>query len=231
MQTTNQIIENFTNSQIQKCESPQLIHLCDKYQQIYCEETEKYVRKLISHNIFLERKILEPKNDLDQLIKDLRFRNAHILGQLRKDQYFFITVSFKDSLIDNLGNLPSIIEKKLDRVYVKDYIFNIECRGEKEGGSNLDFQGYHTHILLRTSKHRKKSEIMRDFYSTFNKFVGDKQKVDVKTATGSHLPRLNYILGHKKDVEKMEKVKIDHIFRKQYGLDNYYTSNKDFYRV
>lgn len=227
MQTAHQIIEDFVRMRLDECEKyPMLIDTVDKYQRMYCEEEDKYIRKLMAQNIVLERKIMLPQNELDEFIKKLQERNNHILDQLRKDQYFFVTVNFEDCIITEWGaTIFRLIEKKLERVYIRDYMFCIEQRSEIQG----EYRGYHTHILFRTSKHRKKSEIIRDFYSSFKKYISDPQKVDVKHATGSHIPRIRYILGKKKDETKLKKVEIDQEFRQKYKLESFYTTNKELY--
>lgn len=228
MEDTAQLVTNYTVQRLFQAEdSAYLTASAGQIDDIYDEERIKIVRSMLNACIRAEYRANTPSlNELDNFYYKLKNRFQEL--QDNKKQFFFVTVNFDDTkVLDELKELKFTIKKRLQRIYIKDYIYCIEQRGE----STDCIHGYHTHILFQTNKYKKLSEIIREFYQAFKNYVSDKQKVDVKVASHSFEPRLKYILGKKKDKEKLKKMEIDIIFRNQYNIDPHYTTNTDLYSL
>lgn len=146
-------------------------------------------------------------------------------------QFYFITVNFKDDKI-NVPDIPKLIELKLKKVYIDDWIYIIEQREEDK---KKPYKGFHVHILFKTVKHKKYSEVKKEMKNTFKPYVGNPQHVDVKKVYGDstfgYTNRLNYCLGLSKRLDKQEKIAYDQIFRVEYGFQQYYTNNSERYKI
>lgn len=223
--TLKEIINSYTRTQLTKYENPVNIQLMND---IFDKEQMSILKQTMNKLIRLEYQKQSLKSDVAKLQYSLEARIQEL--QDSKKQFYFITINFDDAKILPMireRRLQKFLIKKLDRTFVKDYIFCIEQRGEV----NRYWKGFHVHILLQTSKHKKLSELVREFYNSFKNFVSDKQKVDIKLSTHCFLPRLKYILGMKKDEEKHAKQLQDKTFREEYGLLAYYTSNAGLYSI
>ena len=192
------------------------------------------------------RNIIKMEYELGQyfkLLKGYEEKISHELKEMKKrsdQKYFsFITINMDDSkTINRPGNDPtnqklffsifikSYVDKALKKNWINKYMWVVEQRGIEP-----DFKGIHIHILLdKKVKSKRKSEIIREFYSSFKEVVKDKEKIDVRQFPASEgESRINYIMGHKKD-EKMDKVEADKIFRKIYEFDGVYSNDFPYFQ-
>lgn len=145
---------------------------------------------------------------------------------LKKNYYNMVTLNFDDKKIcDHLKEIPSIINDKINKKWIMNYIYCVEQRSEID----TEFKGFHVHVIVESAKSKRKSEIIREFYSSYKLYLGDKQKIDVRQFDSKILPnKLNYIQGIKKD-EKMKKCDIDIIFRNIYKIEKLYSNNLKYF--
>lgn len=183
---------------------------------------------------------------LDELILELDSETERSQMQSIRSRYielekgkplvssYLITISFDDNKLMDIGKLPDIIIKKLQRTYVNNYVFSIEQRGETKD----DYHGIHTHIIIDLKENYKKSikHIKREFYNSFKGFVSGEAYVDVRAILGGGRVSERsgtveddarkraeiYISGCKADPDKSLKCNNDILFREHYKLLNIY---------
>lgn len=171
---------------------------------------------------------------LDQLAENSKKKSS-------KSFYTFVTVNFDDVKFfnggggfaqNNLREAPSVlrglileyVENALSKVWIDKFAWCIEQRGE------VEFRGPHIHMLLTSNERcKRKSQVIREFYSSFKDLVADKEKIDVRQFPEElGWTRWDYINGDK-ETEKMMKVENDIEFRLRYGFDSIYSNDMEWF--
>lgn len=173
-------------------------------------------------------------SDPDSML-DGKYKEAwDILHEIKKDnkegmhcQYALVTVNPKeesDEDPDWLRSFVAKVEKAVTKKWIKWYMYCFEQRGTSEG-CDLG-RGVHAHILVHYDRKRK-SQIEREFRSTFKKFIGNDQHVNVKLTTDKLYKNfISYIKGESKSKVGSKKAKhvSDELWRQMFALQNLYTN-------
>lgn len=179
-----------------------------------------------------------------QLVKDtLRYKNELGKGLYAKEYQEMIDLKNQVHQLRNEGLKPlvlvsirppdtvefkvfkNIVDKILNKKWLKDYILVWEQKGETIETMG---KGKHIHILLNRNG-KKFSEVKREIDNTIKCIIDLKvySAHDYKLASDDddNVVRLkNYILGTKKDEYKHPAQEIDILFREKYNLKSYYQS-------
>lgn len=233
--TFGQMISDYTDIQKKQSQKfPELMDRVGNLQEIYNQELMKVMRDMVRKMILLEFEVLGADGDatglrcnshcaeLYHMVRD----RMNALEKKKPNQAFFITLNFLDEASGpdlRNGVLIPFVLKKIEKVYVKDWFFVVEQRCIEK---DEKFGGYHIHLLIETNRYKKKSDVIREFYGSFKKYMFDPQKVDVRDATHSFNQRVDYMLGDKKDAVKLLKCKHDLTFRQEFELEDFYTSDE-----
>lgn len=229
--TIGEMIRAYTTLQREKAiQHPHLIDRVGNLQEIYNQQLDKILRKMMTEIIELEFEAMEddPENHLSNthgcvLYKMLYARKEKLTNNYV--QYWFITINFKDEfVIEQIRQqkLVPFIKTKMKKKYIRDWLFTVEQRSYMD----QEWYGYHTHILIGTNRYKKKSEILREFFRSFTNELIGKEKVDVRLATHTLKERCDYIHGIKKGKDKNLRIKNDICFRNHYGIKSYYTNDE-----
>jgi len=115
-------------------------------------------------------------------------------------------------------------EKYLNRAFFIERKWCWEQKGEtpEEMG-----KGYHIHILAKVKRPSFKTELIRDTFRTFKKFLlGEQPDAFIKVKYVDSIEYFNNLLtymdGIKSDIEKEASVAMDKPWRAKYGLNDWY---------
>lgn len=128
----------------------------------------------------------------------------------------FITVNFDDKKIVP-EKIPEYMDKVIKKKWIVEYEYTIEQRNETEG----NYAGFHVHCLLTGHAQKRKSEIVREFYSSLSKYLGSKQSIDVRPVSNPQ-GVIKYMQGDKKDEWKHTKVVNDKKMREHFKFKELY---------
>lgn len=152
-----------------------------------------------------------------ELEESYRVMRENLLKLPESANKFLVTVSFDDTKITPKTLVKDII-RRLARIWVHDYQFTIEQRGEAEN----DYHGIHVHILITTTKMDKNpSHVKKECASWFKSMINGPQYVDVKKITTDNGVGA-YLTGKKQDPDKDKKCMNDKRFRKLYKMHDTY---------
>lgn len=197
----------------------------------YERECNKYMN-LVALTDEIDKQLLKSKI---RKIREIEYQNGVVYPEIRQYElqlkqqnknYFMITINFDDSkIMDQLKNIANIVDRKVKKKWIKNYIYCIEQRSDI-----VDIlRGIHIHLIVEPYKTKRKSEIIREFYNSFKDYVMDSQKIDVRPFRKDKLKsKLKYIRGIKTEV-KMPKVLIDKYMRNKYNLENTYSNDKSVF--
>lgn len=157
-------------------------------------------------------------DDILPIIKELREKEDNNF----KSNYVFITVNPRPPYdIESQKKFINICQKVFNKPWIKKYCAVIEQRGENDDDCG---KGFHLHMLLDKGDYRF-SHLRREFVSSFNRICDTSnlscfnisycKEVDIEK-------RQNYMIGRKADESKWKKQDMDVIWRKRYGIANYY---------
>lgn len=199
---------------------------CDKHK-LWCGIRADLKRTII-------KRILTKEYHLGKLFPELKKIEDGLTSD--EQQLSFITLNFSDDLVrDQFKILPDFIGNKCQKSWIEYYMFSFEQRESDEISAKgtpkiSDFRGFHVHILIKPKLLRKKkSEMIREFYSSFKQYLSDVQKIDVRQFPESQkFIRVNYILGNKCK-SKLKKSVNDLKFRESEKLEQYYTNNSNYF--
>lgn len=123
-----------------------------------------------------------------------------------------------------LQDFLSVCAKSVNKIWIETYCYVIEQRGK-----SLDEvgKGFHYHALITAKDGKKYSHIVREIANTFKKTtdVSNYHFFSIKPVSKEeHIRKLRYVVGYKQDDEKIEKQRIDVIFREQNNLRKCYNS-------
>jgi len=138
--------------------------------------------------------------------------------------YIFMTVNPRSEV--GLTEFKKAIEKMMSKVWIEQYLYVIEQRGENEEEAG---KGYHFHALIYR-KGKKFNELNREFKSSMKKITNvDKWNTfQISICSENDIKkRVNYMIGRKSDESKWLKQDIDKVFRKKYNLQDYYEKTKE----
>lgn len=132
--------------------------------------------------------------------------------------YVMITVNPRE------GIDPIVLRDKcilFQNLVISDWnLFCLEQRGETENS----IHGVHAHILCH--RDRKPYEFLKEMHRIFDPMVGSQMHIKVKSC--NELKDVEnyyrYMLGSKKDGNKLLKLANDKVFRQKYGLESLYSS-------
>jgi len=68
------------------------------------------------------------------------------------------------------------------------------------------------------NKHKRKSQLIDEFYNTFNKHLEGKNYVNIQIIKNNLQNVENYLDGQKKDKNKEQAVKIDKMFKDKFNV-------------
>lgn len=125
-------------------------------------------------------------------------------------QDFLVTINPEGNKMP--AEIYPYLTKALKKKFLKNYYGCFEFR-------NGSFEGCHVHLLIRTNKSKKRSEIQREFHNTFKDIVGNRMHVHV-ISTNSPQNMVEYVEGKKKGERK------DNYFQDR----EYFDHEKDFDR-
>jgi hypothetical protein len=112
-----------------------------------------------------------------------------------KYDYAFVTINPSS---DNFQPFQKAVNKALTKAFISKATYNYEWRSKDVG--------LHVHILLTLNKPKKRSEIHREFYSTFKNLVGNSRHIHV-IMTNNYQNFLKYIEGYKDGNPKPNMIK------------------------
>lgn len=168
----------------------------------------------ISSNV-INREIHEFEEIL-KIAQLLHEKYESVVGK-KTSNWYFITVRPKPGI--TFDQLYALAYKYTNRACMIDYTLSFEQKSKEGTG-----EGHHVHIVCET-KHRSKTECLRDTISTFNS-IADANCIDVKTTRNPQELIKNYLVEYKSDDEHKEPTKIgDAIWRGAMGLNPLYTPN------
>lgn len=137
------------------------------------------------------------------------------LTEDEKKKHYMITINW-NSNSHSVEELQPVLSKVLAKKWIKKYSLTHEQRGEILPHMG---QGYHVHLLVQDCD-KIPSQVHREIYNTVKDYVGNRKHVDVQLVKNSWLQdKLDYIAGKKFDHDKDQKLEIDVIFRRTYGLE------------
>jgi len=142
---------------------------------------------------------------------------------LKPYTHLFLTINPPPTL--ELNTFINAINKTLSKNWIDGYIYVIEQRGENHDELG---KGFHTHILIKLTNHKKQSEVNREIKNTWKKIldIDNYHIMNIKFIDDDEQKRKQgYILGEKKEEIKHLKQKMDIEYRKVNNLRKYYYLN------
>lgn len=139
--------------------------------------------------------------------------------QINNHYHQFITISLPPVFKDNLDQLKEKMAKLVKWKWIGIYTWSVEQRG-----TSLETlgEGLHIHLLNKPKAKKRPSHIIREVSQLF-KIKKNFVDVDTKNDLEIYNTRQAYIRGNKVDT-KLDKVKMDYLFRKNKNLCNVYTN-------
>lgn len=137
---------------------------------------------------------------------------SYVRGDPRSNA--FVTINWKP------GVKPEVSLRLLQLILNKKWMPEEYYISHEQRGDTIDTigTGYHIHILI-VGINKPRSQIHREIYSTVKNYVGTRHHIDVRMIPNSWLEdKKAYLRGEKWDGDKLEKVKMDKIFRLQHSL-------------
>lgn len=195
----------------------------DEIFSLYYQDIDNKNHKTIWMKRFRE---LEEKCGENHIIENLGLTTKVKKRDIRnKYTHIFLTINPPPSM--SLMDFHNNIEKTLTKggnlkLWIKGYLYVLEQRGEniEELG-----KGFHTHILIELSGHKKKSEIDRELKNLWkNHLDADNYHIfNIKYIDyDEQLRKQSYMLGLKSDTQKHLKQKHDILWRDNNSLNKYY---------
>lgn len=134
--------------------------------------------------------------------------------------HVFLTINPPPTL--ELNDFLNLIAKTLSKKWIESHLYVIEQRGE-----NMDElgKGMHAHLLMKLTKHKKRSEIDREVKNTWKHILDSDNYhiLNIKCIDDDEQKRKqSYILGTKSEEAKHLKQKMDIEYRKFFKLQKYY---------
>lgn len=171
-------------------------------------------------------KELEEKSGENHIIENLGLTTIVKKRDIRdKYTHIFLTINPPPSM--QLMDFHNNIEKTLTKggnlkLWIKGYLYVLEQRGEniEELG-----KGFHTHILIELTGHKKKSEIDRELKNKWKKNLDTENYhiFNIKYIDyDEQLRKQKYMLAWKKDKKKHLKQEHDILWRQNNSLRKYY---------
>lgn len=131
--------------------------------------------------------------------------------------WYFVTIRPKPGV--TWDDFKKQVCKYVKRSFMINYTLSFEQKSLVGSG-----EGFHVHIVCDT-RHRSKTELLRDTQSTFNKFC-EPNCIDVRTTRNPHDIIQNYLIEYKSDDEhKLSTKDGDQIWRNRMGLANIYEND------
>lgn len=143
--------------------------------------------------------------------------------EVKQYTHMFITINPPPTL--SLEVFINTINKTMSKNWIDGYIYVIEQRGENEEELG---KGFHTHILLKLTEHKRKSQTDREIKNTWKKIldVDNYHILNLKYIDDAEQKRKQgYILGEKSEEIKHKKQKMDIVYRQKNNLNKYYFLN------
>jgi len=157
-------------------------------------------------------------DDILPIIKELREKEDKDF----KSDYLFITVSPRPPFnIESQKKFINICLKVFNKPWIKQYCAVFEQRGETDENSGY---GFHMHMLLNKGDYRI-SHLRREFVSSFNRIcdTSNLSCFNISYCKEEDIgKRQNYMIGRKADESKWLKQDMDKIWRRRYGISEYY---------
>lgn len=164
---------------------------------------------------FVERELIK-FGDILEIAKLLHGKYEEVT-KTKTNNWYFISVRPKPSV--TFDEFYKVTYKYVTRAFMISYKCSFEQKSETGNGD-----GFHVHIVCDT-KHRSKSECLRDTISSFRK-VCEENCIDVQTTRNPDDIVNNYLLNYKSDDEhKAPTQEGDRIWRERLGLANLYDND------
>jgi len=137
-----------------------------------------------------------------------------------KTNYIFLNVNPAPN--HSLLSFQQLIEKNMKKVWIKDYCYVLEQRGENPETIG---KGFHTHIIIEKHPEKSYSQCIKELARSFSKCCDTS---NFHLFSGAIIKesdinkRRQYILGVKQDTQKHLKQQFDIIWRKENFLKTSY---------
>lgn len=188
------------------------------------KQNEKVLNKLYFDGIYANLKAKIDDDDYQTTDEDILYlrelQNETLALQKKKagSPYYFITVSPKPGV--DFSVFKKKVEKFVSRKIVSRSIYCYELTKKQEP---------HVHLLVQNNS-VPDFDFRRNTKNTFSKLIGCSQGINIKGIKEDHVKqKVRYILGDKKDEEKMYMVACDKEWRVSMNLEDFYqTGDKSF---
>lgn len=176
---------------------------------IYHEECDKIKRQLMNKLIRQDIKNNVAPFEIQQLSE-----RVDITKEGSAPGFILVTLSFKPN------TTPNDIKQELEKVPKKIYVKKVVKVGHEQRGTTIETMGngYHLHMIIELNKHKRKSQLIDEFYNTFNKHLEGKNYVNIQIIKNNLQNVENYLDGQKKDKNKEQAVKIDKMFKDKFNV-------------
>ena len=192
---------------------------------------EAQVMRDMIHQAYKQTLIKSLKNRLHNRIETYldseEFLSKNPIFKEEKDKadkfitrYIFLTVNPEPSI--SLKIILETIKKCCSKVWMKNYMYAIEQRGDTEETAGLK---QHIHFIVDIENGKKRHETIRELKNTFKKIctVDSPSVFNIKNIKDADLKNfIKYISGKKKDEIKHPKQIADKIFRYKNKLEPIY---------
>lgn len=159
------------------------------------------------------------------LLEDLGLR-VKVTQKPDVKDYLFVTICPPKSL--ELHQFLKTIDKMCSKPWIGSYLYVIEQRQEPETVELVEWQGVHTHILIRLNRHIKPSIYTRELKNSFRTKldVDNFHLFNIKNIDDKEQHKIQgYLLNWKNEEDKHNKQYGDDVYRKLYNLKRYYSFN------
>ncbi len=200
-----------------------LIHDPDTDQTTITELLEKTTDTKMQIELNYLDNALKYANQFDEILERNGICKAN--PKLLKDNYFFITIRPGDEHKHRFSEFKHLITTKyLTRSMFTSYRYAYEQKGETTEDIG---KGYHIHIIAHCPNYLKKTQLIKDTKSTFNKFCnGEVPDAFVQVDYVKTLDHYNnihaYMSGYKADDWKDKACAMDKPWREKLGLEDSY---------
>lgn len=159
------------------------------------------------------------------LLEDLGLR-VKVTQRPEVKDYLFVTICPPKSL--ELHQFLKTIDKMCSKPWIGSYLYVIEQRQTPETVEAVEWQGVHTHILIRLNRHIKPSIYTRELKNTWRTKidVDNWHLFNIKNIDDKEQQKIQgYLLNWKNEEDKHDKQYGDDVYRKLHNLKRFYSYN------
>jgi len=168
-----------------------------------------------------------PKEDVEEF-NQLQTASQNRKANNSKAYALFVTINPKLNAITqaNFEALDKCVKKCLGKVWIKEYAYCYEQRGETEDTMN----GLHCHIMINRNGY-KLNHSKKEIKNTFKNIIGNDSHCDIKDMQKDWIPEKvsGYMCGKKTGLNKKGNPKelacsVDPIMRQQLNIKSLYST-------